>query len=208
MKHPRPVVLLPVKAPSLGKSRLAVPAHLRPGLASAFALDALDAVLATRGVAEVVVVSDDEEFAGRCRDRGVATVPDGAGLNGSLAGAAAAVRARHPDGLPVALCADLPCLLPADLDAALEQVLGGGAWFTADAEGTGTTMYAAPYDAFDPRFGAASRAAHLAAGAREVVGALATLRRDVDDEQTLASALALGPGSHTRAAAALLPGRS
>ncbi len=115
MKRPRPVVLLPVKAPSLGKSRLTVPAHLRPGLATAFALDALDAALATPGLAEVVVVTDDDEFAHHCRDRGVATLPDGDGLNGSLVRAASAVRSRHPDGLPVALCADLPCLLPADL---------------------------------------------------------------------------------------------
>jgi len=205
MKRPPFVVLVPVKAPALGKTRLRVPAHLRPGLATAFALDVVDAALATPGVVEVVVVTADAAFATRCSDLGVTTLPDGGGLNGSLVSGAATVRSRHPGAVPVALCADLPCLRPDDLADALDQVAAGGAWFVADADGTGTTTYAAPYDAFAPRFGVGSRAAHLAAGARPVAGDLPTLRRDVDDEQALTAALALGPGPHTRAAVALLP---
>ena len=38
-------------------------------------------------------------------------------------------------------------------------------------DGVGTTLYTAPYDAFDPRFGRGSRAAHLDAGAVEIAGA-------------------------------------
>jgi len=205
MKRPQFVVLVPVKAPALGKSRLHVPDHVRPGLATAFALDALHAVRRTPTVTEVVVVTVDPGFATRCQDLGIATLPDAEGLNASLVEAAATVRSRLPDAIPVALCADLPCLLPADLADALMQVAGGGSWFVADAEGTGTTMFAAPYDAFDPRFGTGSRDAHNASGAREVVGDLASLRRDVDDEATLAEAIRLGPGPFTRDAVALLP---
>ena len=205
MKRPQFVLLIPVKAPALGKSRLHVPEHVRPGLATAFALDALHAARATPEVAEVVVVTSDAGFGDRCSMLGIATVPDGDGLNASLVGAAAAVGSRLPDAIPVALCADLPCLTSDDLAAALAQVATGGAWCVADTEGPGTTMYAAPYDAFEPRFGAGSRAAHVAAGASEVEGALPSLRRDVDDEPTLAAALRLGAGPFTRDAVTLLP---
>lgn len=205
MKRPQFVVLIPVKAPALGKTRLLVPDHLRPELAAAFALDALAATRATTVVSEVVVVTSDRGFATRCADLGVLTVRDGDGLNASLVGAAARVRSRLPEVVPVALCADLPCLRPDDLAAALAQVACGGSWFVGDADGSGTTMYAAPYDAFSPRFGVGSREAHSEAGAAEVVGDLPSLRRDVDDELTLAEALRLGVGPATSAVVALLP---
>ncbi len=59
-------------------------------------------------------------------------------------------------------------------------------------------MYVARHGAFDPAFGAESRAVHLAAGAVEIAGDLATLRHDVDDFDDLRRALALGVGRHTR----------
>lgn len=205
MKRPSFVALVPVKAPALGKSRLRVPDHLRPGLAAAFALDTVAAARATPAVAEVVVVTGDAAFAATCAGLGVAVEPDRGGLNASLVAAAHAVRRRRPDDRPVALCADLPCLSPEDLAAALSPTTAGGAWFVADVDGTGTTTYTAPYDVFHPRFGPGSRSRHLAAGAREVVGDLSTLRRDVDDEAALAAALTLGAGPRTRDAVALLP---
>lgn len=205
MKRPPFVVLVPVKSPALGKTRLQVPDHLRPGLAAAFARDTVAAARRTAGVVEVVVVSADPEVTAHARQHGLATEPDAGGLNGSLAAAARSARTRHPGAMPVALCADLPCLRPEDLAAALGQVDPGGSWFVADADGRGTTTFAAPYDAFAPRFGAESRTAHLAAGAVEVAGELATLRRDVDDEAALAAALRLGVGAFTADAVALLP---
>lgn len=205
MKRPPFVVLVPVKSPALGKTRLQVPDHLRPGLAAAFARDTVTAARRTPGVAEVVVVTADPEVTAHARQHGLTTEPDSGGLNGSLRAAARSVRSRHPGAVPVALCADLPCLRPADLEAALAQVGAGACWFVADADGRGTTTYAAPYDAFDPRFGVHSRTAHLAAGAVEVRGALETLRRDVDDEAALAAALRLGVGAFTADAVALLP---
>ncbi len=67
----------------------------------------------------------------------------------------------------------------------------------ADTAGVGTTMYAAAYDEFRPRFGADSRAAHLEQGAREIDGELPSLRRDVDDLDDLDHARHLGLGPHT-----------
>lgn len=205
MKHPQFVVLVPVKAPALGKTRLLVPEHVRPGLATAFALDTLRAARETSAVVDLVVVTSDPGFAMRCAELDITTLPDGEGLNASLTAAAAAVRTRWPDATPVALCADLPCLRSEDLAEALTQVAGGGAWFAADQDGPGTTMYAAPYDLFEPQFGDGSRAAHLGAGTLEIVGDLPSLRRDVDDEAGLAAALRLGAGPFTRDAVALLP---
>lgn len=205
MKRPPSVVLVPVKAPDLAKTRLHVPDDLRPTLARAFALDTAAAARRTPGVVEVVVVTSDDALRAHCRAAGLATEPDAGGLNRSLVAAATAVRRRLPAALPVALCADLPSLRPTDLEAALDRCTGDGPWFVADTDGTGTTTYVAPYDRFAPRFGRGSRAAHVAAGARDVGDGLASLRRDVDDAAGLASALELGVGEHTAHAVARLP---
>ncbi|MEQ6903321.1 2-phospho-L-lactate guanylyltransferase, partial [Nocardioides sp. YIM 152588] len=116
---------------------------------------------------------------------------------------------RWPGLRPAALLADLPALRATELDEALAAIVaaGPGSHFVADADGTGTALYAAPHAAFDPRFGAASARAHADAGARPVAGALASLRRDVDDLASLEGAIELGVGPRTRAALAPLPDR-
>ena len=202
------VVLVPVKPPAVGKSRLVgLPDETRRELASAFALDTVSACLSTPHVAAVMAVTDDALFARRLADAGCAVLPDGRGgdLNASLCLAAAEALRRWPDLLPVALCADLPALTSTDLAAALSQLSGAGPWFVADAAGSGTTMYAAPLAGFDPRFGPGSHQAHLDAGATEIGGTLATLRQDVDDRDDLARAQALGVGVHTSSALADRP---
>lgn len=200
-------VIVPVKPPSGAKTRLGgLPDEVRRALAAAFAEDTVDAALAADAVARVLVVTDDAAFA---RHLGRATrcdvLPDGASgdLNGALVQAAREAARRWPHLEPVALCADLPALRPEDLDAALAHVDGADApvrpAFVADAVGTGTTLYAAPVAAFDPRFGRDSREQHLAAGAREIPGPLPTLRQDVDDAADLGRAMVLGVGPHTAA---------
>jgi 2-phospho-L-lactate guanylyltransferase len=194
------VVVVPVKPPTIGKSRLLGPTdHERRRLAEAFALDTVAACLATDRVAEVLVATDDAAFSTRFAALGCATIPDGdsTGLNSALRQAVAEAGRRWPALSPVALCADLPALRPADLDAALQSVDGAAAAFVADAAGTGTTLYLAPYDGFDPHFGVDSRRAHLSTGAVEIPGELATLRHDVDDLDDLRAALALGVGPET-----------
>ena len=195
-------VVVPVKPPAHGKSRLVgLTDRQRRDLAAAFALDTVAASLRAARVGAVLVVTDDVAFSSRLSALGCAAIPDGVAgdLNGSLRQAAAEVRRRWPDLVPAALCADLPALLPADLDEALAAANAHVASFVADAEGTGTTLYTAAYDAFDPRFGPDSRLAHLDAGAAEITGELATLRRDVDDLAGLRAARELGLGTHSAA---------
>ncbi len=195
------VVVLPVKPPAVGKSRLVgLSDEVRRALASAFALDTVAACLATPWVAAVLAVTDDAAFSRRLAAAGCAVIPDGiAGdLNGCLRLAAAEARRRWPQASPVAVCADLPALRPEDLREALTRVPAGRSAFVSDSSGVGTTMYAAGYEDFNPLFGAESRAAHLAAGAVEIPGVLATLRQDVDDADDLRIVLELGVGAHTK----------
>jgi 2-phospho-L-lactate guanylyltransferase len=194
------VVLLPVKPPARGKSRLEVDPVRRRALAAAFALDTARACLSATRVTAVLAVTDDAPFAADLRAAGCDTIPDGVtgDLNESLRQAAAEATRRWPHGVPVAVCADLPALLPEDLDAALEAV--EGASFVADHDGVGTTLYTAPYDEFDPHFGRRSRQAHLDGGAHEVTLPVPSLRLDVDDRAALAEAADLGVGAHTRIA--------
>jgi len=197
------VVLLPVKPPARGKSRLDVDPVRRRALAAAFALDTARACLAAVRVLTVLAVTDDARFADDLRVAGCETIPDGVAddLNESLRLAAAEAHRRWPDAHPAAVCADLPSLHARDLDRAL---LAAGdaasAAFVADGDGLGTTLYTASYESFTPRFGPGSRQAHLDTGAHEIQGDLATLRRDVDDADGLAAAVALGLGAHTRLA--------
>ncbi|UMG93078.1 hypothetical protein [Nocardioides sp. TF02-7] len=146
---PRHVVVVPVKPPVVGKSRLlGVPDDQRTALAAAFATDTVGACLETPGVARVLVTTDDARFAAALGGLGADTCPDGAtGLNEALVQAVAEARRQWPALLPVALCADLPALRPADLAAALDAA-GGRSAYVADVEGTGTTLYTAPHDDF------------------------------------------------------------
>lgn len=197
------VVLLPVKPPARGKSRLDVDPVRRRALAAAFALDTALACLAADRVVAVLAVTDDAGFADELRAAGCETIPDGVAddLNQSLRLAASESHRRWPAARPAAVCADLPSLDPADLDAALLVAAATPSpAFVADRDGVGTTLYAAPYEVFAPLFGRASHAAHLEAGAREIPGALSSLRRDVDDAAGLAAAVQLGLGAHTRLA--------
>lgn len=206
MKRQDFVVLVPVKPLARAKTRLRVPAGRRGELAAAFAHDTIEAARRTDLVVDVAVVTSDAGFAEVVRRLGCTTIPDEGDLNGSLAAAADRLRSRFPDALPVALCSDLPALTPADLGRALGGMRGEGPWIVADADDLGTTLYAATYDSFAPRFGDRSRESHAAVGAIEILGELASLRCDVDDEASLAEAVRLGVGPATaRALAASRP---
>lgn len=199
------VVLLPVKPPARGKSRLAeVGDDVRRRLAEAFALDTATACLATPSVGAVLAVTDDADFSRRLADLGCVAIPDGVtdDLNASLVLAAAEAARRWPGLVPVALLGDLPALAPDDLDTALTRADPGLVSYVADADGTGTTLFTAPLPRFRPRFGPGSRRLHDELGARPIEGELITLRRDVDDLADLAGAAALGLGRRTAAVAA------
>ena len=198
------VVVVPVKPLALGKSRLqGLPTERRRELAAAFARDTVAAALGAGGVEAVLVVTDDVAFASELAGDRCEVIPDGVSddLNGTLRQAAAEVHRRWPGTTPVALCADLPALVPADLEAALAAAGGEGPVFVRDTSGEGTTMYAAPAASFEPHFGPGSARAHLTAGATELVVPVPTLRQDVDDLADLGRALVLGVGEHTARAA-------
>jgi 2-phospho-L-lactate guanylyltransferase len=198
------VAIVPVKSPSVGKSRLTGVAVDRRLLAAAFASDTVAACLATPGVGRVLAVTDDDDVAQALAGLGADACPDGpvAGLNPALRHGAAIARERWPSLIPVALLADLPALRTDDLAEALASVAArqaGGSSYVVDADGTGTTLYTAPYDEFHPRFGTGSAAAHADAGGWPVPGQLPSLRRDVDDADALRAAVRLGVGEATAA---------
>jgi 2-phospho-L-lactate guanylyltransferase len=198
------VAIVPVKPPGRGKTRLGdLP---RDELATAFATDTVTACLAAPSIAQVLVVTDDAHFATDMTGLGCAALPDGVSgdLNASLSLAAAEAARRWPGLVPLAMCADLPCLIVDDLEAALSQRPGGHR-YVADAAGTGTTLYTAPLAEFAPRFGEGSARRHADSGAWPVEGELAGLRLDVDDVDDLRSAVRLGVGRHTRQALDQLP---
>jgi len=200
---PRYAVLVPVKPPAIGKSRLATfDADVRRRLAEAFAQDTVLACLRAELVAQVLVVTDDAHFSRVLSALGCSAIPDGVAgdLNGTLRQAAAEAHRRWPALTPATVCADLPALRPDDLDTVLAGLPVDRAAFVPDAAGAGTTLYAAGHGRFDPRFGPGSRAAHLAAGALEIADAPASVRRDVDDAADLADATVLGLGPSTSVA--------
>jgi 2-phospho-L-lactate guanylyltransferase len=107
--------------------------------------------------------------------------------------------------------ADLPALRPDELARALTQVFGAPTAFVSDAQGIGTTMFAArSHDKFWPQFGDRSRARHIEAGAEELLSPEPCgLRQDVDNLEDLERARALGLGFHTDAVrAAVMPSDS
>lgn len=195
-------VVVPVKPAATAKSRLRpLGDHARRELVTALVVDTVAAATACPAVGGVLVVTDDVQLARGLRELAVDAVPDGesGSLNASLQQGAAELLRRRPTLQPVALCADLPALRPGELTLALEGADPSLPAFVADADGVGTTMYVAPtLDAFEPRFGTASRAAHLSYGAREIgLPGIDSLRRDVDTPEDLQVAAALGLGSRT-----------
>jgi 2-phospho-L-lactate guanylyltransferase len=192
-------LLMPVKTLTLAKSRLEVPdPDQREPLMRAFALDAIAAASRAAAVAQVYVVTDEPGF----EVGGAIRLPDeGDGdLNRALHHASVRVRLLDPTRAVAAMCADLPCLAPGDLDSALAAGMTPR-WFVADAPGTGTTLLAAgPGVDLDPHFGPGSARRHEESGAVPVRADLPTLRMDVDTESDLGAARALGVGPHTESA--------
>ncbi|MET8457729.1 MULTISPECIES: 2-phospho-L-lactate guanylyltransferase [Streptomyces] len=203
-------LVVPVKPLARAKSRLSDTADdgVRPGLALAFALDTVAAALACPAVADVAVVTDDARAGRELAALGAAVVRDEprGGLNAALAHGSAAVRAARP-GTPVAaLNADLPALRPAELARVLAAAGKFTRAFLPDAAGIGTTLLtAAPGTELSPAFGPDSRLRHRASGAVELsLGAVDSVRQDVDTGGDLRTALALGVGPRTAAVAARL----
>lgn len=202
-------VVIPVKAPATGKTRLspALADDARAQLARAFALDTIAAALAAASVGRVIVVGDDASLADGAE---FLAEPAGAdrGLLPAIRHGIAHARSAGPVAVAV-LLGDLPALEPEELDGMLEAASRHPLAFVRDADGTGTTLAtAAPGTAFEPRFGPGSAARHAAAGFVELDASAAPgLTRDVDTVDGLEAVLHHGVGDHTAEAVARLADR-
>ena len=201
MKDQEHVVLVPVKPPAVGKSRLVgLPDDLRRELAVAFALDTVAACLATPGVDAVLAVTDDA----RSHSAWLHSVRGGARRGRRRPQRLPAPGGRRGRTALAAAVAGGGVCGPAGASARRPRVgarrpARAGPSFVADAAGTGTTMYAAPLDAFDPRFGPGSRAAHLRGRARSRWRAIwRPCVRTWTTSTTCIACSALGVGPHTR----------
>ena len=199
------VAVMPVKGAPTAKSRL--DHEHRAQLAEAFALDTVTALLAASVIRAVFVVTADARIAAHLTALGVQIVPeptDAGGhdpLNAAISAGVDAARAVHPGSNVAVFTGDLPALTASDVDAALTLAAPHPLSMVPDAEGTGTAvLLALAGKPFTPRFGAASRAAHEAAGHHPLdLPASSSIRRDVDTVSDLADALHLGVGPRTSA---------
>ncbi len=222
-------LVIPVKVLAQAKSRLTgLAGQNRSDFALAMAADTIAAAVRAETVAAVLVVTDDPEVADIAAGLGAVVLPDTpmAGLNDALAHGAAYSEDRWPERGRAGLAGDLPAVRPQELTSALTAAARLGTAFVPDADGTGTTLYAAAARTqFRPQFGPGSRDRHLAGGAAEITmgdtttaekikdelgtwplrpagtgtGELAGLRRDVDTIDDLRAATKIGLGPRTAA---------
>ncbi|RDI49108.1 CofC family guanylyltransferase [Nocardia mexicana] len=205
-----------------------LPPGQRSRLVLAMLSDTVTAAIAA-GLGSVTVVTPDDEVATTVRGLGAAVHPDPVGdadpgrqpnghdgptphsavdspdipsdgLNAALTAAATAVRNRRGAVDLLALQADLPALCPGELADMLASAPPGRA-IVADHAGHGTAALLvrdglAP---LDPLFGPDSARRHIASGAKDLEGDWPGLRLDVDTEDDLHRAAALGVGPATAA---------
>jgi 2-phospho-L-lactate guanylyltransferase len=175
-------VIIPVKPPAIGKSRLGLGADV----ARAVALDTIAAVVGCDAVDRVIVVTSDRAF----RPPGAEVLLESApsGIDAAVAAGAALAGIDVPRA---ALLGDLPALVPEELAAALSLASRSIRSFVADHEGTGTTLVAAmPGVGLVTAFGPDSAARHRALGLDELdLPAESSVRLDVDTPEQLELAL-------------------
>lgn len=193
-------VVIPVKAPDRGKSRIAVAPAARAEIAAALAFDTVAGVAAAQQVRAVVVVTDGATQLGWTAD-----LPVGGHKVLVVASAADTLNEAIRDGIaacpsgPVAvLPGDLPGVSGAGLDAVL-CALDAPLSVLPDSDGVGTTLLAARSGALlDPHYGLGSFRQHLAAGAVPIdLPAAHWLRRDVDTVQEFPLIIDGAPSSRT-----------
>lgn len=199
-------VLVPVKALSLAKTRLAhvLDPSTRSDLVVAMLIDTLTAVLEVPGSVATVVTSDpvatEVAFA-----HGAQVLPDPVPrgesdpLNAALDVAATHIRAQSPGTDLVALQADLPALRSSELATALTAARSFGTAIVADHTGDGTSalLQCRPDRPLEPMFGIDSARRHVRSGARALTEPLDGLRLDVDTIDDLEAAVRLGTGDAT-----------
>jgi 2-phospho-L-lactate guanylyltransferase len=191
-------VVVPVRGTDASKSRLGLePAR---AIAMAMAHDTVAAVLATPGVAGVLVVTS--EAAASDFDDLDAFILAEENPNGLDAAIAAGLDTAADFGEPgrgiAVMLGDLPALAPDELAAALEAARALPRAMVADASGAGTTLITArDGETHAPAFGSDSARRHREAGYVEIaVPVDSGLRIDVDTADDVLTLLGrLGPRS-------------
>ena len=202
-------VVVPVRDPRTGKSRLGA----APELNTALAHDTVSAALTCAEIRHLVLVTDDPWWIDRellLESRLTLVVHGEPGLNSAVAaglrhtGLHGAGQA-HPGGRCAVLLGDLPSLRPEDLALALRAARAIPRGMVSDRHGTGTTLLTGA--SHRAHFGPGSAARHRDAGYRELpVPRGSTLRHDVDTPQDLSDAAhRLGVSPRTRRALTLSP---
>ncbi|QTJ70159.1 2-phospho-L-lactate guanylyltransferase (plasmid) [Rhodococcus sp. ZPP] len=201
-------MVIPVKALSEAKTRLLGAADGGMGdatwhksLVLAMVTDTVTAVLQTRAVRQVLVVTRDPEIAESVGRRGATVLQSepGGGLNAALDHGASALHAGESGHIVGALLADLPALRPRELSSFISAA-GGRRAICADRAGTGTTLLlSARGKRLQPQFGSGSARAHLSSGAIQLAGHWPSLESDVDTAADLRTARDLGVGHCTAA---------
>jgi len=194
-------LIVPVKGQLAAKTRLHPPAGVaRADLAHAFALDTITAVVACMPPDHLIAVTSDELTATFVQDQGGTVVADsGEGLNRAVRQGIEYVQRVLGPGPTAVLLGDIPALRPKDLVDALAACSLHARALVPDASGTGTVLLSAlsPQD-LHPRFGVNSAREHGRDCVRLELD-LPALRTDVDDDDALRQALAIGVGRHTAA---------
>jgi 2-phospho-L-lactate guanylyltransferase len=213
------VAVVPVKNPVRAKSRLGggrgntgggASEVERAGLAQAFAQDVLSALKAASSVSRVVVITGSHETSRVAETLNCESLADPTtSLNDAIKFAASSIGNDDPICIWVS---DLPCLRSDDVETVLAQAAaaftrgrvqerrGPKQAFVADDKSVGTTALLARAPKYlTPHFGLNSAAAHEAAGATPLPGT-PRARLDVDTQDDLRRAIALGVGPATQGA--------
>lgn len=192
--------VVPIKAWSSAKSRLAMPLGLRAEVAEALTLDTLDVLTSHPDVAEVVVVTADAKVGREARARGATVLVEDGGLlsplNSAVLQGCQFIAENLDDARTVVVPADLAYLSAAVLGNALAMLATAAPAHIPDLAGTGTTLLAAPRASdIDPHYGIGSSALHEQHGFRALSDADPRIRADVDQMKDLVSdpSWTLGP---------------
>jgi 2-phospho-L-lactate guanylyltransferase len=210
----RTAAVLPVKSFGRAKQRLgaAVGQPDRGELAAAMLGDVLEALRATGGLAELLVVTGEPRAAAVARAAGAHVVDDPV-ESGQSDAAARGVRAAIERGAHRALLVpgDCPALDPGEVGRLLGGFPDAGLVIVPDRHGSGTNaLLVAPPGAVEPAFGPGSFARHAALGAAAGVAVRVaqapSLELDVDtpgDLAALRACLAAQPAAAPRTRALL-----
>lgn len=195
--------IVPIRSWTTGKSRLGLDDGHRASLARAFALDVVEVLQESREIAQVLVVTSDDDV--RAAVDGVDVVPD----DGRSQDDAVSQGCEHAvaDGWSavVVVPSDLPCLTVSALAELVRMSAGHTHAYCPDAEGDGTSIVVSrDASSLVTEYGPGSAAAHDAAGLVPLLEAPLQARRDVDTLAHLREAESLGVGPRTAAAIAEL----